>query len=377
MKLKRFLQNFALFSVALIVAGVVAEVTLRTLGIYGAQTDDLGPIVMVDDDVVPFRGRPNAEYMDNRYGIPVKRNSKGWRDYEYAYEKEEGVFRIVALGDSVLNAHGVPQEDVYAKVLERKLNERESGHFEVIMLSLGALNTMHEAHLLEVEGVKYDPNMVLVGYIMNDPVGGPVKTIRDPPTGVGYKIKLFFKQSSLLLHSWQLVKRTAWQVMGWDLRFDAGGGHEKLESDYYTEIHNDEKSWQNVVEGFTKIGRIASERQIPGVVVIFPLLHRFAEYPWTELHAKVAEAAKREGLVVFDLVPTFSGIDEKEVRLGPGDYIHPNSIGHRLVGEAVYDFLQNQGFVEETNAISWSQTIGTQQAVSDVATAGPVGRHRN
>jgi lysophospholipase L1-like esterase len=362
MKMKRFLQNFALFSIALIVAGVIGEVTLRSFGIYGVRIDDLGPIVMVDDDVVPFRGRPNAEYIDSKYGIPVKRNSKGWRDYEYAYEKKEGVFRIVVLGDSVLNAHGVPQEDVWAKVLEKELNERDPGHFEVIMLSLGALNTTHEAHLLEVEGVKYDPDLVLVGYILNDPAGLPVKT-RAKLSSLD-NIKLFFKQSSLLLHSWMLLKQTAWQVMDWNLRLTRRG-IKNIQTDEYTAIHNDEKKWQGVVNGFRKISRIAAERDIPGVVVIFPLLHKFTQYPWMEVHAKVAEEAKSEGLVAFDLLPTFSGIDEKEVRIGPGDYIHPNSKGHLLAGEAVYNFLVHQDLLENANAAALSQTLKTQQAASN------------
>jgi hypothetical protein len=344
MKLKALSQNVALFVGTLLVVCILAEIALRAMGIYGAQIDDLGAAIEVDDDVVPFRGRPNAEYMDSRYGIPVTRNSKGWRDYEYAYEKAPGVFRIVVLGDSVLNAHGIHQEDVYAKVLETKLNQSGEGDFEVIMLSLGALNTTHEAHLLDVEGVKYDPDLVLVGYVLNDPEGGPVKTRKSGRVSGTQKVRLLLKQSSLIMHTWMLVKRSAWQVADWNLGFHSKGA-ERLASDYYAEIHNDKEKWQGVVEGFRKISGIVRERNIPGVVVIFPVLHRLDDYPWAEVHSKVTSAAEGEGLIVFDLLPVLKETPEKEVRLGPGDYIHPNSLGHKLTGEAVYDFLQKEGLL--------------------------------
>ena len=65
--------------------------------------------------MIPRIRTTNAEYFDGTYQIMRKHNSHGWRDYEYDHEKEDGVFRIVVLGDSVLNGHGVWLHEVFAK----------------------------------------------------------------------------------------------------------------------------------------------------------------------------------------------------------------------------------------------------------------------
>jgi DNA-dependent RNA polymerase auxiliary subunit epsilon len=43
--------------------------------------------------------------------LSYEKNSHGLRDHERGYEKEEGVFRIVATGDSFTFGTGVPSMD--------------------------------------------------------------------------------------------------------------------------------------------------------------------------------------------------------------------------------------------------------------------------
>ena len=337
MSYKSMFQNIALFTVSLVLALVAAEVVLRSLGYYGEQTGSLGRIKIVDDEVFGIRGQPNAEYFDGTYQILRKHNSHGWRDYEYGYEKGDNVFRIVVLGDSVLNGHGVWMHEVFAKRLEEKLNKNSSADFEVVMLSLAAMNSKHEAHLLEVEGTKYDPDLVLVGYVLND----PAPQVALPGYGKEYsnseKIKRLLKKSSLLLNSWRLLKQIAWDVGDWNLGRKGGGA--RISSDFYTQIHDNEENWDTVVQAFHKISAICQEKQIPGVVAIFPVLHEFDDYPWLHVHSKVSAAAENEGLYVQDLLPSFQTTTTRAVRLTAGDFVHPNADGHELAGEAIYRFL--------------------------------------
>jgi hypothetical protein len=41
-------------------------------------------------------------------------------------------------------------------------------------------------------------------------------------------------------------------------------------------------------------------------------------------------------------------MDEKDIRLGWGDYIHPNRLGHQVAGDAICDFLEERGFIPST-----------------------------
>ena len=331
-------QNIALFTVSLVLACAAAELVLRSLGYYGEQIGPLGRIKIVDDEIFGVRGMPNAEYFDGTYQILRKHNSHGWRDYEYSYEKGDDVFRIVVLGDSVLNGHGVWMHEVFAKRLEEKLNKNSNVEFEVVMLSLAAMNSIHEAHLLEVEGTKYDPDLVLVGYVLNDPapqaaLPGYMKEISNFE-----EFKRLLKKSSLVLNSWRVLKQLAWDVGDWNLGRKAGAA--RISSDFYTQIHDNEENWNTVLQAFDKIRAFCQERQIPGVVAIFPVLYQFDDYPWLDVHSKVTGAAEKEGLYVQDLLPSFRTTTTRAVRLTPGDYVHPNADGHELAGEAIYWFLQ-------------------------------------
>src|SRR5207249_3921454 len=55
---------------------------------------------------------PNARN-DFYAGGPVRVNSLGFRDREFALHKSPGVFRVPTVGDSVTFGFGVPLEDTY------------------------------------------------------------------------------------------------------------------------------------------------------------------------------------------------------------------------------------------------------------------------
>ena len=94
-----------------------------------------------------------------------------------------------------------------------------------------------------------------------------------------------------------------------------------------------------MVQAFRKISAICQEKQIPGVVAIFPVLHEFDDYPWLHVHSKVSAAAENEGLYVQDLLPSFQTTTTRALQLTAGDFVHPNADGHELAGEAIYQFL--------------------------------------
>jgi hypothetical protein len=64
--------------------------------------------------------RPFSHGTSNRtgYDIEYRINSKGLRDEETTYEKPEGSFRIVLLGDSRTFGFGVPIEKHFSTLLE-------------------------------------------------------------------------------------------------------------------------------------------------------------------------------------------------------------------------------------------------------------------
>lgn len=350
MKTKLILGNLFLLLISCIVAFAMGEIVMRSLGYYGQEIGSVAPEQMlVDDDILDYRVPPNIK-RTTAYGYLYETNSKGWRDHEYAYEKTEDTFRIVIIGDSVLNGHGVRTEEIYAKYLERRLNgNSESKKYEVIMLSIGALNTIQEAHLLRQEGVKYDPDLVIVGYVLNDPSSGFSLRRRleknKKEHSLYLRIRRSLKQSALLLHSYDALEKFASRL---GIQF----GNEKFtlkvtntDQNYYESLHKDEKSWQRVVEGLTQISKTAKSKDIPVIVAIFPIFFQMDSYRWADVHAKVTEESQSHGMYVLDLLSFYQPLDEITIRRGPGDYIHPNAKGHEVAGEAIFSFLSDNNLL--------------------------------
>jgi hypothetical protein len=57
------------------------------------------------------------------FGVQVSINSYGLREDEISVPKPPHTFRLLAVGDSITFGYGVPVEETYVKVLEKRLNE--------------------------------------------------------------------------------------------------------------------------------------------------------------------------------------------------------------------------------------------------------------
>lgn len=96
-------------------------------------------------------------------------NPMGLRDPRQSYAKPPGTFRVLLLGDSFVEAVQVAAEHTAAVQLERLLNADGRGPAEVINAGVGGYGTGQELLLLEQEGAKYQPDVVvLVFYTGND-----------------------------------------------------------------------------------------------------------------------------------------------------------------------------------------------------------------
>jgi hypothetical protein len=95
-------------------------------------------------------------------------NSQGFRSYkDFHLEKPSGVFRVIALGDSATEGFEVPQNDTYPEVLERYLR-RDGINAEVFNTGISGFGTAEELTYLENEGIKYQPDAVVLGFFGND-----------------------------------------------------------------------------------------------------------------------------------------------------------------------------------------------------------------
>ncbi len=122
------------------------------------------------DSNLRYRGVNNIEttFKTKEFNNTIKLNDKGLRDYNHDYESNK--YRILFLGDSMTFGYGVEAEETYPKVLEKILNEKNNS-YETINAGITAYNTAQELTYLETEGLKYKPNLVILGFMLNDVSG--------------------------------------------------------------------------------------------------------------------------------------------------------------------------------------------------------------
>ena len=106
-------------------------------------------------------------------GVPVHINSLGFRDSrEYALPKAPNTFRIIVLGDSVTFGHGSVYEHTYPRLLEQRLKAwRPSVDWQVWNLGVPGYDSAQELTTLLSDGPRFQPDLVVVGFLQNDVFG--------------------------------------------------------------------------------------------------------------------------------------------------------------------------------------------------------------
>lgn len=158
----------ALFSVAF--SFLLLEVVLHAVGYPRTKTSHQR-FYVEHDPQRGWRNVPNADgwFSTDEYDVHLQYNARGIRGPELPYEKPAGTYRVVILGDSFIEGYSVNREDRVSEQLEKILAAQDpSRKYEVIALGTAGYSTDQELIWLEEEGVKYDPDVVVTMFYMND-----------------------------------------------------------------------------------------------------------------------------------------------------------------------------------------------------------------
>jgi lysophospholipase L1-like esterase len=272
--------------------------------------------VLTSGEEVSHRNRPGVHFED-LYGVRVDINSKGLRDHEYGYRKMPGVYRILVLGDSVTFGWGVQFEDTYPKRLERALNARRDGiKYEVLNSGSGNYKTRDEAIFLKEEGLKYDPDMLILGYFVND--AEPHSQLRQ------YGLK---RSSYLYAYLW-----SKWNAIL--TKFLPG---KRFDNYYHALYEEGSKTFRDVKKYSEEIVSCARERDLPLLIAMIPDVRELDPYPFSLEYGQVKRIFEsRKNIEVMDLTSYF------DVKAGPEAYwvsledAHPNALAHGIIADALY-----------------------------------------
>ncbi len=174
-----------------------------------------------------FGVKPNLrlKHGTGEFTSVVHTNSRGFRvspnHEEFAYEKPEGVYRVLLLGPSFGFGWGVNYEDTMGARLETALREaRKNGdrRVEVINAGVPSLPSVPQLRWLKGEGVRYQPDVIvqLVYGSMS------VDTREDPGLSVDPDGNLIRRDATLLDRVKDQLKKSAVVFYGWLIATRAG-----------------------------------------------------------------------------------------------------------------------------------------------------------
>ncbi len=283
---------------------VAGEVAVRVLGVADPKATGYAP--------VKTKGRGSE---------PT--NSREYRDLERSLAKPAGTHRVVSLGDSIAWGFGVEFEDAYPQRVERSLTRHRGERWEVVNLARPGMNSVEEAEQLRDEGLAYEPDLVLLGFCLND---------SEDETGAEARRAQYWETlQQERAHAPSLLDRSALHrfVAG---RIEATVLNRRRIAAYESQFAADYSGWIAAQRALREMATLCRNKGIPFVVAIFPLLANPLgdSYPFADIHEKVTSVARDAGALVVDLLPAYRGLHwELLVVDGPNDE-HPNEIAHRI-----------------------------------------------
>lgn len=155
-----------------------------------------------------------------QYGHDVTFNSAGMRDREHTQAKPPGVFRVLLLGDSFMEALQVPFEASLPSLLERDLGAQTGKKVEVVSGGVSGWGTDDELRYLTEYGLQYQPDLVVVAMTLHNDISDNLRedwhTMRDgalvdqpraPMSFVRYKVVQLKAFIATRFQTYQLWRR--------------------------------------------------------------------------------------------------------------------------------------------------------------------------
>lgn len=339
-----------LWALVLVVGSVAAtvgvlEVVTRAAGLAPALPPDYGRYA--PHDVLPFRRRPSEVRWvggsDREFHYEHRTNAEGFRDVERPREKRPGVFRIFGVGDSYTEGVGARFEETYLYRLERMLDATPglAGRVEVVKAGQARYWTEPERLMLELVGVHYRPDLILVGFTPNDVtdtyIGWTWRGVRDGylltreahelgPAGLW--LYLHSHASRLALGPWVRRRlRTGTRGSEGTMRF----------AEVFRPNGYHEPDWLAVEAEL--LGMIGIARSIDAAIV---LVHIPTEaFQWRAAPyagERLAAFGERHGVPVVDTLPALRAGAAEEPMYWQRD-IHCTPAGYRVIAETIHTAL--------------------------------------
>ena len=308
---------------------------------------------------VQLRGSGSIEY---------RINAAGFRDREASVAKRPGVFRAVAIGDSLTFGYGVAFDDTWPRQLESRL--AESGTVtpvEILNLGVSGYNAYTEAALFGDLGVSYAPDLVLVQFCindLNDPTMHfetstieqlpflPDEAFPDPSTRRSPVLPAPLAHLCWRSRACTLIRERLAPKLLDEWIAHRPVGPKAIESGLAPHARPGALELEWLARQYGRIAQDAARIGARFAVVIFPFREQEHGKDPEPLQESLLELGVRMGWPVIDLLPAFRAAARRDVAPLFSDLWHPTVAGQRAAADALATELVCRGLVPQAPGIS-------------------------
>jgi len=309
------------------------------------------------------------------YGVApyvVESNSLGFRGPEISVQKPPGVFRIIALGDSMTDGFFVDSDATFPYLLQENL-AKQGWRIEVVNAAHGGGTINGQFAMLQDHALALGPDLVILTWSPNDisdllftsPNEMPGANFTSGPrAAVGWLachsgiveglLDAYYRRAS---PNYRRLTRQTGQLILDDRRYQIPGNTDFFRNAQYTLNIPAETDGQIIKEPFTpktqeairvylewlrRINQTLRERRIKFVFVYHPAYSQvYAPGSSMLIRDILRDECARLGVPFLDLTPVFQEKgQDKALDLAPLDY-HLNPYGNRVVADALASFMQS------------------------------------
>lgn len=287
------------------------------------------------DEILGWKNKPNS---NGTFQMPdstsyVRINSKGLRDSEHSYLKKKNITRIQFLGDSFVWGYGVEEEERFTNVFKRELDNYSPNVYEVINLGTSGYGTDQEYLLLKNEGIKYEPDIVIMAY-HND--------VADVSRDIAYSYpRPFFliENDELKLTNVPVPER----LVSWDERYFAEDSlldKGSIKSDMITTL-------QVIDMLILESQGILVKNNATLIILLIPDKAQVYGDVASEEIDHIVNFAQMNGIRFINLLPDLKRIGKEEKKLYFEKDGHFSKIGNEIVGNLIAEDFFKMKFFEE------------------------------
>ncbi|HSW96810.1 MAG TPA: SGNH/GDSL hydrolase family protein [Candidatus Saccharimonadales bacterium] len=263
------------------------------------------------------------------YQRHVLYNNYQYRDKNFTIAKTSGVVRIGVMGDSNAWGYGIKNvNNRFSNILEKELTDH-GYHVEVYNFGVPGLDTWNEIDEYHQKDAQFHVDILLWSYFLNDvepPNSAGTAVLTNAGKGIPPLVEFLSNHSFFFDYLyWRLSSK--YNTTFTNLRVA------DIQQYHIPAVYDAQKKR---IDTFTQE---LKNNNIPMVVLIFPFMKFFPNYPAGDIHTRMDKVFKDDGVTALvDMLPYLKGRQSKELVVNRYD-THPNEFVHKLTAEKLYTVI--------------------------------------